>query len=66
MRVTEENIHVKGHDHVFEIMYQYHNPEASTPYPEKRKASEIPEGVRIWAIEINCRKECNKLIKAKK
>lgn len=67
MRHTVDYKDVNDEDFVYEIMWRYINPEVTGyPEPERTQARHVPEGTRIWKFESNCRKECNKLIKAKK
>jgi hypothetical protein len=46
---------------VWEIMWQYVNPEVSIAYAEKRPMCEIPPDVRVWKRRNRCVRECRKL-----
>lgn len=64
VRFTEDNHTASPTDTVYEIVYVYHNPEASgIPEPRKTLVSEIPLSAKIWTHRINCQKACNRIKK---
>lgn len=65
MRQTEDYNTVAESELVWEIMYQYINPEVSEPYPDQRLVRLIPPGTRIWVHKNNCQAECDRIIKGK-
>lgn len=64
-RRTEDKNTATDTDPVWEILYEWKNAEVSIPFPSRRLVSEIPITSKIWTHEINCQRECNKLINSR-
>lgn len=65
MRPTEDGHIVSNTDQVYEIIYQYINPEVSVPVSNRTEVSKIPQGTKIWVHESNCSHAINKMQKQK-
>lgn len=61
MRLTADNHAVEYAEMVWEVMYEYLNPEISLAYPESRSAIDIPDKWPIYKDRWACQMVCNHL-----